>query len=100
MSGRLEALDVSKTYQRGSIAVSAVQSVSMAVDEGQIVLVMGPSGSGRLPCSQSWAVFFDQPPAPYIWMERQSANYPNPDYPRYADRASGLSSRLFTSSPS
>src|SRR5258708_37654002 len=47
MSGRLKALDVSKTYQRGSIAVPAVQSVSMAVDKGQIVLVMGPSGSGK-----------------------------------------------------
>src|SRR5271169_3864910 len=47
MSGHLEARNVSKTYQRGSIAVPAVRSVSMTVDQGQIVLVMGPSGSGK-----------------------------------------------------
>ncbi|MGZ6227200.1 MAG: ABC transporter ATP-binding protein, partial [Candidatus Binataceae bacterium] len=47
MSGRLEALDVSKTYQRGAIVVPAVKSVSLAVEKGQIVLVMGPSGSGK-----------------------------------------------------
>jgi putative ABC transport system ATP-binding protein len=47
MSGRLEALDVSKTYRRGAIVVPAVKSVSLAVEKGQIVLVMGPSGSGK-----------------------------------------------------
>jgi putative ABC transport system ATP-binding protein len=47
MNGRLEALDVSKTYQRGAVVVPAVKSASLAVDKGQIVLVMGPSGSGK-----------------------------------------------------
>lgn len=47
MSPLLEARQLSKRYQEGSITVAAVNSVSFAVDQGQIALIIGPSGSGK-----------------------------------------------------
>ena len=43
----LEAREISKIYRQGAISVAAVQSVSLAVEKGQIVLLIGPSGSGK-----------------------------------------------------
>ena len=42
---RLEG--VSKTFGAGETAVRAVRDVSLAVEEGELVLVMGPSGAGK-----------------------------------------------------
>jgi putative ABC transport system ATP-binding protein len=38
---------VSKTFGAGEAAVPAVRGVSLAVEEGELVLVMGPSGAGK-----------------------------------------------------
>ena len=42
---RLE--DVSRSYHAGAIAVDALRSVSLEVERGDYVAVMGPSGSGK-----------------------------------------------------
>src|SRR3984957_936855 len=47
MAACLEAQGVSKTYGKGPAAVAAVQSVSLAVEPGETVLLIGPSGSGK-----------------------------------------------------
>ena len=39
--------DVTKTYQMGEVVVRALRSVSLAVTEGEFVMIMGPSGSGK-----------------------------------------------------
>ena len=44
---RLELRDVSKAYGAGPAEVHALSDVSLAVDEGELVAVMGPSGSGK-----------------------------------------------------
>jgi putative ABC transport system ATP-binding protein len=43
----LELRDVSKAYGEGATEVRALADVDLAVDEGDLVAVMGPSGSGK-----------------------------------------------------
>jgi putative ABC transport system ATP-binding protein len=43
----LELRGVSKIYGDGAAQVLALRDVSLAVDEGELVAVMGPSGSGK-----------------------------------------------------
>lgn len=39
--------DVKKIYRMGEVDVVALQSVSLRVDEGEFLSIMGPSGSGK-----------------------------------------------------
>ncbi len=43
----LEVLDVKKSYTRGHQAVDALKGVTLKVERGQFVAIMGPSGSGK-----------------------------------------------------
>lgn len=43
----LELVDVTHHYGTGDAAVRALQGVSMSVDRGEVVLVVGPSGGGK-----------------------------------------------------
>jgi putative ABC transport system ATP-binding protein len=49
LTARREVLaeHLSKTYRRGRIEVAALVDVSLAVDQGEFVAIMGPSGSGK-----------------------------------------------------
>jgi putative ABC transport system ATP-binding protein len=38
---------VTKVYQAGKVAVRALDTVDLAIDEGDLVAIMGPSGSGK-----------------------------------------------------
>ncbi|HEC17722.1 MAG TPA: ABC transporter ATP-binding protein [Gammaproteobacteria bacterium] len=39
--------NVSKTYQRGSLPVPVLRDVSLRIEKGEFVAIMGPSGSGK-----------------------------------------------------
>jgi len=43
----IRLIDVAKTYRTGSATVTALHRVSVDVDRGEFVAVMGPSGSGK-----------------------------------------------------
>ena len=43
----VEFADVSKIYQMGEVQVAAVRDMSFAIEQGEFVVIVGPSGAGK-----------------------------------------------------
>jgi putative ABC transport system ATP-binding protein len=43
----LETQEITKTYRLGEIALHALNNVSLSIEKGEFIAIMGPSGSGK-----------------------------------------------------
>ncbi|HUR47702.1 MAG TPA: ATP-binding cassette domain-containing protein, partial [Candidatus Saccharimonadales bacterium] len=47
MSAVIQLENIHKTYQTGEVSVKAVRGVTLTIERGEFVAVMGASGSGK-----------------------------------------------------
>lgn len=70
MQKTIEVIDVIKIYKMGDVDFPALQGISLVIDKGEFVAVMGPSGSGKSTFMNIIGCL-DTPTAGKYWLDRQ-----------------------------
>ncbi len=68
MSSVIELENVSKVYQMSKEKVIALKDVNLALDEGEFISVIGPSGGGKSTLMQIMGCL-DQPSSGYVYID-------------------------------
>src|SRR3979411_3044681 len=68
----IQVTDMVKNYSRGSSVVHALRSISLQVQSGEFVAVMGPSGSGKSTFMNLLGCL-DRPSSGRYWLDGQEA---------------------------
>ena len=100
MKPLLEARELCKHYQQGSVAVAAVEAVSLSVVRGEIALIIGPSGSGKSTLLSMLGCILRPTFGAILLAGYEVSGLPDPDLPRIRARCFGFVFRSFTSSHS
>ena len=64
MSAYISLKDVVKTYKVGDSTINACDGVTLDIDKGKFVIIVGPSGAGKLQFLTSLEGWIHLPQAP------------------------------------
>jgi putative ABC transport system ATP-binding protein len=79
MSDELIRLDsIYKTYQMGDVTLNALDDVSLTINHGEYMAILGPSGSGKSTLMNILGCL-DAPSRGEYWLDRENVGYLKPN---------------------
>jgi macrolide transport system ATP-binding/permease protein len=86
----IKVKNISKTYQIGSVGVQALHGVSLNIEPGEFVGIMGPSGSGKSTLLHILG-FLDRPDSgSYTFSEKEVSGYSDDDLAKLRNSTAGF----------
>ena len=83
MSKFVELRDVRKIYQMGEVEIRAVDGIDFCIDQGEFVVVVGPSGAGKTTVLNILGGM-DTASSGEVWVDGNNvAEYSNKELTRY-----------------
>lgn len=86
----IEAIDIEKTFERGEGATKALRGVSLSIDNGEFVAIVGPSGSGKSTLLQILGLLDAATGGTYKFAGRHVVEYTDDELAALRNRALGF----------
>ena len=100
MSHLVELTDVYKIYHMGDTDVHALDGITLTIDKGEFVAIVGSSGSGKSTCMNIIGCLDVPTRGSYMLNGKEIAIIPPMNLPTYEIRCLALYSSSITLSPS